>query len=70
MRAFILRHRSWFVGGLITVSVPFLEALVETDLTHVTDWRAWLVGIGAGTVREFARWLLRTVIQRAAGAPA
>ena len=52
------------VGALIAGAVPVLEALVSLDPMAVTDWRTWIVGLGAGFVRQVATYALAQIAAR------
>lgn len=53
--------KPYIVGALIAGSVPVLEALANWDPAAITDWRAWVVGLGAGFVRQVAVYLISKI---------
>lgn len=55
------------VGVLITASVPVLEALTKFNADAVTDWRAWVVGLGSASVRQAAAYLITKVVEKELG---
>ena len=54
------------VGVLITATVPVAEALLTFNPESITDWRAWAVGIAAGSVRQVASYVLARIAERGA----
>lgn len=58
--------RTLVVGALVAASVPVFEALVHFDPATITDWRTWLVGLGAGSVRQVAVFALAEIAARRA----
>ena len=63
MREFITAHKALFVGALIMGATPLLTALAAFDPAKITDWRAWVVGIGAASVRQIAAYLITKLSQ-------
>lgn len=52
----------WFV--LVAVATVVLQALAEFDPERISDWRTWLVGIGAAAVRAGAGAALAWLAKR------
>lgn len=52
IKQWIVQHGSWFVGAGIAIAIPAVDTLMFFDPDSITDWRKWVVGIVAASVRE------------------
>jgi hypothetical protein len=50
---------AWF--AFVTVLTQALIILATTDLSAITDWRAWAVATGAGLARAVAAQVLTKI---------
>ena len=53
---------AWLVGT--AVGTVILEALVLFDPSTITDWKLWLVGLGAGCIRAAAGALIAALAKQ------
>lgn len=60
-----LQELGWFVA--VAVGTALVQALVAFDPDAITDWRAWLVAIGAGAVRAAAGAVISWLGKNAVG---
>ncbi len=58
-----LAELGWFV--IVAIVTQVMQILVDFDPTLVTDWRAWLVALGAAAVRALAGAVLSWLGKRA-----
>ena len=56
--------RTVIVGVIVGASVPIVEALVQFDPMVIADWRTWIVGIAAASVRQGAVQILPWLLTR------
>lgn len=45
-------------GAAVAAATYLLTVLVTFDPETITDWRAWAIALGAGTVRAVAGFLI------------
>lgn len=38
-------------AAVVAAGFVVIEAMANTDLSTITDWKAWAVGIGGGAIR-------------------
>ena len=57
-------YRTLIIGALVTASVPLAEAAANFNPDAITDWRTWVVGVAAASVRQVGVYVLAKLVER------
>lgn len=52
------RIRTLLVGAGITGAVGVAQVLVDLDITAITDWKGWVLGLVAAFIRPVAKYVV------------